>query len=499
MSLKLITVIGLIVIGLATCNTQLKAPNSNTTQGTSNSRSETLTTAEVEPQLIVDPAPPQNPMAAAEQNFKTYCSGCHGTNANVFVDRKWEHGNDRPSLIKSMRSGIIQEGMPAFDTTFTSSELEEMADYILKAVAQRSSYTTETQRTPKYTEENDYTLVIDTVATDAEIPWGIKVDKQGTLYYTDRKGDLYIKTNGSDATKIGGVPKVWEYGQGGLLDVALHPQFSDTQILYLTYSRQQPGTDLGTTVLVSGVLKGNQLTSVKQLFEALPYVDTRYHFGSRVVFDNSGYLYVSVGDRGKRDDHPQYLTNDCGKIHRLHLDGTIPDDNPFKDDDGKPLSIWSYGHRNPQGLIYDPETNTVWDNEHGPRGGDELNLIEKGKNFGWPLVSYGINYNGTTFTDLTTQEGMVDAKTTWVPSIAPSGMAIIDSPVFSKWKGDILTGSLRFDYISRVKIENNTVVEEERILEGIGRVRSVEMGRDGYIYVGVEEPGRILRVSVNQD
>jgi len=422
MSLKLITVIGLIVIGLATCNTQLKAPNSNTTQGTSNSRSETLTTAEVEPQLIVDPAPPQNPMAAAEQNFKTYCSGCHGTNANVFVDRKWEHGNDRPSLIKSMRSGIIQEGMPAFDTTFTSSELEEMADYILKAVAQRSSYTTETQRTPKYTEENDYTLVIDTVATDAEIPWGIKVDKQGTLYYTDRKGDLYIKTNGSDATKIGGVPKVWEYGQGGLLDVALHPQFSDTQILYLTYSRQQPGTDLGTTVLVSGVLKGNQLTSVKQLFEALPYVDTRYHFGSRVVFDNSGYLYVSVGDRGKRDDHPQYLTNDCGKIHRLHLDGTIPD-----------------------------------------------------------------------------EEGMVDAKTTWVPSIAPSGMAIIDSPVFSKWKGDILTGSLRFDYISRVKIENNTVVEEERILEGIGRVRSVEMGRDGYIYVGVEEPGRILRVSVNQD
>ncbi len=495
MALKLLTLLSLMVLGLTTCNQKLSNTNNNQHQS---SHLTEVANEETEPLLIVDPPPlpTGNAMSNAQSNFKTYCSGCHGANANVFVDRKWQHGSDRPNLIKSIRSGIITDGMPAFDTTFTNSELEELADYILKAIAQRSTYQTETQKTPKYSKTQDYTLVIDTVATDAEIPWGLKVDKQGTLYYTDRKGDLYLKTPQNDAIKVAGIPQVWEHGQGGLMDIALHPQFEDNQRLYLTYSKQKSGTNLGTTVLITGILESNELTQVRQLFEALPYVDTRYHFGSRVVFDRSGYLYVSVGDRGKRDDHPQYLSNDCGKIHRLHLDGKIPDDNPFKDEDGKPLSIWSYGHRNPQGLIYDAANNTIWDNEHGPRGGDELNLIEKGQNYGWPIVSYGINYNGTPFTNLTTQEGMIDAKTTWVPSIAPSGMAIIDSPQYSAWTGNILTGSLRFDYISRVKIDNNRVVEEERILEGIGRVRSVEMGRDGYLYVGVEEPGRILRVSV---
>lgn len=491
MPLKLLVFVSLTLFGLATCNQQLSTAK-NASQTTS---------SEIEPQLIVDPPSPtaQNPMAEAEQNFKTYCSGCHGANANVFVDRKWQNGNDRASLIKSIKSGLIQDGMPAFDTTFTSTELEEMTDYLLKAIAQRSTYKTDTQKTPKYSKTNDYHLVIDTVATDAIIPWGLKVDEQGTLYFTDRNGDFYIKKSTGQSTKIKGIPEVWEHGQGGLMDIALHPEFNSNQTLYLTYSKQKPGTNLGTTVLVTAQLAGDQLINVNQLFEALPYVDTKYHFGSRIVFDGNGHLYLSVGDRGKRDEHPQFLTNDCGKIHRLQLDGIIPKDNPFKDELGNPLSIWSYGHRNPQGLIYDAVTNTLWDNEHGPRGGDELNLIKKGENYGWPIVSYGINYNGTTFTNLTSQEGMFDAKTTWVPSIAPSGMAIIDSPIFSLWKGDILTGSLRFDYISKVKIKDNTVIDEERILEGIGRVRCVEMGRDGYLYVGVEEPGRILKVSVVQD
>ena len=483
MIVKLLTFFSLLTLGLTTCNQQLSQAN-------------TTAKVENEPVLIVDPPPVFNETAEAEKNFKTYCSGCHGATADVFVDRRWQHGNDRQSLITSIKSGIIKDGMPAFDTTFTASELEGITDYILKAIAQRSTYKTETQKTPKYSTSNDYTLVIDTVATEADIPWGIKVDAQGTLYYTDKKGDLYIKKKDSEAISITGVPEVWDHGQGGLMDIALHPQFEDNQTLYLSYSKKKSRENQGTTVLVSAQLNGNQLNNVKQLFEALPYVDTKYHFGSRIVFDQEGHLYLSVGDRGKRDEHPQFLTNDCGKIHRLMIDGSIPDDNPFQDDLGNPLSIWSYGHRNPQGLIFNQTTHTVWETEHGPRGGDELNLIQKGKNFGWPVVSYGINYNGTTFTDLTSQEGMVDAKTTWVPSIAPSGMAIIDSPMFSKWEGNILTGSLRFDYISRVEIQNNEVVKEERILEGIGRVRAVEMGRDGYLYIGVEEPGRILKISV---
>ena len=428
--------------------------------------------------------------------FKQYCSSCHGANARVFVDRKWKAGSDSASITRSIKKGLPKQGMPAFEGALEDRQIDSLTSYILNGIADRDTYGEEIVETPKYYQEEDYQLVIDTVSMAAAIPWGIKVDEGGTCYFTDKSGSVYVQAPGQEAVRIEGIPPVWDFGQGGLLDIALHPAFEDNNIIYLSYSKKAVNEDKGTTALVMGRLDGDRLSDVKDIFVAEPYVDTRYHFGSRIVFDDDGHLYISVGDRGKRDDHPQYLTNSCGKIHRLNLDGTVPADNPFVGKDGSIPSIWSYGHRNPQGLVYDSQRGELWEHEHGPRGGDELNLVIPGQNYGWPTVSYGINYNGTTFTDKTSAPDMVDARRTWVPSIAPSGMAIVRGPQFSQWEGDILTGSLRFDYISRIRLDSvGQVIHEERILEGIGRVRSIEMGADGYLYVGVEEPGRILRIS----
>ena len=216
-----------------------------------------------------------------------------------------------------------------------------------------------------------------------------------------------------------------------------------------------------------------------------------------MIFDKDGYLFITIGDRARRDEHPQSLTNSCGKIHRLHDDGRIPNDNPFVDQPSAIPCIWSYGHRNPQGLIYNVSTDEIWETEHGPRGGDELNLIHKGLNYGWPIISYGLNYNGTTFTQITEKGGMEQPSLYWTPSIAPSGMALVTGSNYGAWEGNILAGSLRFNYVSRVAIEGGKVTGEERVLEGIGRVRAVEMGQDGYLYISVESPGRILKVTID--
>ena len=243
-------------------------------------------------------------------------------------------------------------------------------------------------------------------------------------------------------------------------------------------------------------IKNNTLIEKELLYKAEPNTTKGQHFGSRIVFDREGYLYFSIGERGERDINPQDITRDCGKIYRLNDDGTIPKDNPFVDSKDAKKAIWSYGHRNPQGMEIHPETKDIWTHEHGPKGGDEINIIRKGKNYGWPIITYGKNYSGTTITYQTEKKGMEQPLHYWDPSIAPSGMAFISSDKYGDWKGSLLVGSLKFSYLDRCEIKNGKVVKEERLLDGIGRVRAIEQGPYGYIYVGVENIGivKLLRL-----
>lgn len=236
-------------------------------------------------------------------------------------------------------------------------------------------------------------------------------------------------------------------------------------------------------------LKGNALVDNEILYKAGPNTTKGVHFGSKITFDDQGYLYFSIGDRGARDENPQDVTRDGGKIYRLMDDGSIPKDNPFVGDDGAKTAIYSYGHRNPQGLIKHPETGKIWEHEHGPRGGDEMNIIEKGGNYAWPLVTYGINYSGTTITDKTEMEGTIQPIHYWVPSIAASGMAFVTTDNYPNWQGSLLVGSLAFQYLERLIMDGNKVLSREKLMEGEGRVRDIREGPDGLIYVAVEGKG----------
>ena len=285
-------------------------------------------------------------------------------------------------------------------------------------------------------------------------------------------------------------------GQGGLLDVALHPDYEKNGWIYMTYSSQEGEGSGGNTKLIRAKLEGTSLTNIESLYKAGPNSTRGQHFGSRIEFDDEGYLYFSVGDRGNRDENPQDITRDCGKIYRLNDDGSIPADNPFVGQPNAKEAIFSYGHRNPQGMAKHPKTGKIWVHEHGPKGGDEINVIQKGANFGWPVISYGINYSGTTFTDETERPGMEQPVYYWVPSIAPCGMDFVTGNKYPDWKGHLLVGSLKFNYIELVKFDGTQVLSREKIAQDVGRVRNVKMGPDDYIYIGVEGQG-IVRIMPN--
>jgi glucose/arabinose dehydrogenase len=440
---------------------------------------------------------PAHDFSAAKASYTEYCAGCHGEQMQAFVDRKWKYGKSDDDLFKAIKEGYTEDGMPSYDTTFTDEAIHELVAYIQTGIANVDQYQFEEAEKPTgVIRTEEMSLRLDTVVSGLSIPWGMTFLPDGDLLFTEREGALYRFTEGSEPEKISGLPEVLAMGQGGLLDVELHPQFATNNWIYLSYSKpkKENGETLGTTAVMRAKLVGNQLSEQEVIFEALPYSKTRHHYGSRLEFDPEGYLFISVGDRGNRDQNPQNLDNYCGKIHRVYDDGRIPEDNPFVNQAGAVPSIYSYGHRNPQGLSRHPQTGVMWDHEHGPRGGDEVNRIEKGKNYGWPVISYGINYNGTTFTNQTEAAGMEQPDLYWVPSIAPCGSTFVTGDSYPAWKGDLLVGSLRFKYLNRCIMEDGKIIGEEKLFKNIGRIRAVEMGRDGYIYVSVENPGIIFRV-----
>lgn len=326
------------------------------------------------------------------------------------------------------------------------------------------------------------------IVNDLGIPWGFVFLPDGSLLITEKRGRLWHVKNGK-RTEIKGLPEITLLGQGGLLDIELHPDYENNGWIYLSYASSDGEGNGANTAIMRCKLDGDSLIEKKVLYKGNPNSRRGQHFGSRIEFDNEGFLYFSIGDRGNRDINPQNVNRDGGKVYRLHDDGRIPASNPFVRDRDAKKAIFCYGNRNIQGMVKHPETGEIWTHEHGPRGGDEINIIQSGKNYGWPLISYGINYSGTKFTDNTSLPGMEQPLHHWTPSIAPSGMAFITSDVYPGWKGNLMVGSLKFQYLNRVEIRDNKVVKEEKLVEGIGRVRSVRQGPDGYIYIGVENVG----------
>jgi glucose/arabinose dehydrogenase len=423
----------------------------------------------------------------AKPLYAALCSSCHGQQLQQFKSLKTAEKYSAQEIAEFIKVGNIEKGMVAFGENLEENQIVSLSEFI-------KNYDYTDNQTVVNTADKNYE--VETIISDLEIPWGMEFLPNGDMLVAEKKGVLSRFSKEGGLTPITGLPKVRDGGQGGLLDLKLHPNYEENGWLYISYSYiDDKDTDAGNTAIIRAKLEGNQLTNIESIYKGIPAVNTAYHFGNRMVFDKEGYLYLSNGDRGKRDDFPQKLDNSNGKIHRLNDDGSIPADNPFVDTEGAITSIYSYGHRNPQGLVMHPETGRIWEHEHGPKGGDEINLIEKGKNYGWPVISYGINYSGTTFTDITEKEGMEQPLHYYKPSIAPCGMAFVDSDVYPDWKNNLLIGSLSFRYLERVVLNGTQVIYQEKLLEELdSRVRDVRIGPDGYIYVAVEEPGRIIKL-----
>jgi glucose/arabinose dehydrogenase len=351
----------------------------------------------------------------------------------------------------------------------------------------------------KTSSASELSVEAELVVEGIRIGWGIDFLPNGDMLVTEKSGTLYQIRNGEIVAEITeGIPSDLDVnGQGGFLDVEIHPNYEENGWIYFSYASSEGEGSGSNTKIIRAKLDGNSLTSIEKIYKATPNSQSGRHYGSRIVFDENGYLFFSIGDRGNRNVNPQDVNRDGGKIYRLNDDGSIPPDNPFAGKEGLD-AIYSYGLRNPQGMAIHPESGLVWAHEHGPRGGDEVNIIEPGNNYGWPVISYGINYDGTEFAEDTVREGMEQPVTYWDPSIAPSGMAFITSDKYPGWKGDLLVGSLKFAYIAHLDLDGDEVVGEQKLVEGTGRIRAIEQGPDGYIYFSAEGDG-IYRLVPTED
>jgi glucose/arabinose dehydrogenase len=358
------------------------------------------------------------------------------------------------------------------------------AVFLLPLVAQAQTYRSEEQtfRVVKLVEGLDH-------------PWSIAFLPDARMLVTERPGRLRIVSNGKlEPQPVAGLPEIAAGGQGGLFDVAPHPDFAKNGLVYIAYAGRGDG-GVGTE-LARGKLAGTRLENIQVLFKAEPKARSGVHFGGRIVFDRAGYVYLTLGERGDKD-RAQRPDGHLGSVIRLHDDGRVPADNPFAGKSGWKPEKFDLGHRNMQGAALHPGSGMLWTHEHGPQGGDEINIIRAGVNYGWPVITYGVNYGiGTKIGEGTHKEGMAQPLYYWVPSIAPSGMAFYTGDRFPRWKGDLFVGALKDQMLVRLKLDGEKVVREERLLKGVlGRIRDVRAGPDGFIYLATDEnPGVVARL-----
>lgn len=439
---------------------------------------------------------------SAPELYQQYCASCHGAdlgggNAQSLVDGIWQFGDGGGYISRNIQFGIPHLGMPSYEASLSNEEIELLVDYLYEAQSEAGVVK---PGPPSILESINYTIRTEVWVDKLYIPWAITFLHRDTALVTEKPGILRVIVKGKMLEQaVKGTPKVIHEGQGGLMDVTTDPAYRENGWIYLSYSHaiEPPEGEtraLSMTRIVRGRIRDMLWVDEQLVYEAPgdTYRDTRYHYGNRMVFDKKGYLYFSIGDRGAQD-MAQDPTRPNGKIHRIYPDGSIPEDNPFIGS-GLP-TLYTLGNRNPQGLSVHPETDQVWATEHGPLGGDELNLIRKGVNYGWPVITYGSNYNGTPITEFTRKEGYAQPILYWKPSIAVCGIEFYQGEAFPKWQNKLLVGALKFEDVRILDIEGDRVMHEEVIMKNYGRVRDIGLDPDGNVYVVVNQPDRVIRLS----
>jgi len=437
--------------------------------------------------------------------FTASCANCHGADlrggsARSLVDDVWLYGSDDASIARIIREGDINKGMPAWKGVLTEAEIRAMVVLMREIVAKAQAETKVFAKpaTAEIVTSAKHKFRVQTVAENLVTPWSLAFLPADRILVTELPGRLRVIERGQlVAAPVGGTPQVHAKGQGGLMAVAAHPRFEENGWIYLAYSEAatNDNKEVSMTVVARGRIQANQWTNAEVIFRAAPesYLPTQFHYGCRLVFDGKGHLFFSIGERGIKE-HAQDLTRPNGKIHRILDDGRIPADNPFVGQSNAVASIWSYGNRNAQGLARHPKTGDLWETEHGPRGGDELNLIQRGRNYGWPVITHGMDYNGTPITEFTAKEGMEQPVIHWTPSIAVGGMDFYFGKAFPKWSGNLFVTALAQQELRRLELQGHRVTQQEVLFKNIGRVRDVATGPDGLIYVALNKPDKIIRL-----
>lgn len=428
--------------------------------------------------------------------YRAECAVCHGKEMEGGLGGplvgKLDHADTDEALFSWIKAGNLDLGMPAYEDILTDQQIRSLVIYIRERQRLAALSDEGTSGQTKHLEAGGHTFRVERLQDNLREPWALAFLPDGSQLITEQAGRLLHISAEGERTRIEGIPEVWFHGQGGLLDVAVHPEYEENGWIYLSFSEEVGGE--GSTSIVRGRITVDQWVDQEVIFRVEPEhrSSRRFHFGTRIVFQD-GYLFFAIGDRGSQNT-AQDLASPNGKVHRIHDDGRIPKDNPFVETPGAYPSTWTYGNRNAQGLDLHPLTGELWESEHGPRGGDEINLLRKGLNYGWPLVTFGMNYNGSPITEKTHAPGIEPPALQWTPSIAVCGIAFYKGERFPNWNNNLFAGGLSTQQLHRLVIEDGTIVKDEVVLRGLGRIRDVTNGPDGYLYLVLNGPDQIVRL-----
>jgi glucose/arabinose dehydrogenase len=440
-----------------------------------------------------------------ETIYKSYCAGCHGSQmqgntATKLIKTDWQYGRGKGAMVRNIRFGIPNTEMVAWGTVLNDAEISAVADYIIAA---QQTPPNALRPIPSQLTTEDYILKVEKLVSEGlNTPWGIEFVDEHRALITERTGGLRWMVNGKlDPRPITGLPKTYAQNKtGGLMDLALDPHFARNGWIYLAFSQtdDDPADKeaRGMTKIVRGRIRNHEWIDEQTLFEVADSlkISGGNRWGCRFLFDKAGYLYFSIGDMARAMDS-QDPGKPTGKTFRINPDGSIPQDNPFVGKKGALPALYTIGNRNVQGIAQHPLTGDIWATEHGPMGGDELNILRKGANYGWPLATFGVDYSGDIVSDKTEMQGIESPITHWTPSIAVCPAEFVTGKLFAKWKNNLLVGALAFEEIRRLVIDGNRVTSQEMILKGVGRVRDLKVGPDGALYVLLNSPDVVLRIT----